>query len=138
MDYGHLERVEHDTRPTVFMGEINMPGVTGDVCLVPRTRKFKDTSPDYDVKLQVPGRDWVIVGAAWTKQFKDGSGEFFSLTFDHTGLSQPIYCAAFPDDDDLQPKEADQPINYTITWGRGKKQAPVPSDPVMSTDSIPY
>lgn len=138
MEYGHLERVDHETRPTVFMGQVNMPGVSGDICLTPKASKRSDKSPDFDVKIQTPGRDWMIAGAAWTKQFRDGSGDFFSITIDHPGLTNPIYVSAFPDDDDKQPKEAEYPINYSINWGRLRRNDPITPDPVMNQDNIPY
>jgi len=139
MDVGHLEAVISETRPTVWMGEVCMQGVAGEIALIPKVRKFSEKSPDLEIKLRVPGREWGVVGAAWKKQFKNGSGDFFSLTFDHPGLSQPIYAAAFPDDPENQPKEADNPVFFTIQWGRSKKQsAPVSGDPVLNSDEIPY
>ncbi len=138
MEVGHLERIDNETRPTVYMGQIAMQGAQGDIALIPRRDRRSDRSPDFDVKIIAPGRDWMIAGAAWIKPFKDGSGAFFSLTIDHPGLSQPIYVSAFPDDAEKQPKEAEHPINYSIVWGRPRRNGPVAADPVMASDSIPY
>ena len=138
MEYGHLERVEREGKPIVYYGEINMPNVSGEICLVPRREKRSEDSPDFEIKVKSPGRDWFPMGAAWAKKHKDGRGIFFTLTLDHPGMAQPIYCAAFADDEDKQPKDADFPVNYTIIWGRAPKAAGGGSDPVLDGDNIPY
>lgn len=139
MDVGHLEKIIGKNKPTVYMGEVSLQGAAGELALIPKARKFKESSPDFEIKLRSPGRDWHVVGAAWIKGFKNADGSFLSLTFDHPGLSQPIYVAAFPDDPEDQPKEADEPIFYSIQWGRPKKtKEAAAADPVMNSDEIPY
>ena len=140
METGHLERVEREGKPVVYMGQIELPQITGDIALIPHAAKRSESSPDYAVKIRTPGRDYMPSGNAWVKKFKSQAGNFFSITVDNPGMAAPVYVSAFPDDD--QPKDAKHPSFFTIQWGRPRRGAGLPeADPAgdaVTTDEIPY
>jgi uncharacterized protein (DUF736 family) len=107
---GNLKLTQREGKPDVFVGEINIAGISGRICLVPR-KKMGKTSPDFTVQIQQNG-GWFEMGAAWFKDMHAG-GRFFSITIDGPQLQQPVYVSAFPDDED--------PIVFRIVWQRPRK-----------------
>lgn len=140
-EVGHLERMETEGRPTVFMGEVLLPQISGEVCLVPHHSKRSAQSPDFAVKVRSrKGTPWVQMGNAWVKSTKEAKPvDFFSITIDGPTLAAPIYVSAFPDDQ--QPgKSTDKPSQFSIRWQRqrGQRQAAMPADVPPLDDEIPY
>ena len=140
MEVGHLERIEKEGKPIVFGGQVEVGEVIGDVYLIPIAGPKRDpkNSPDYQVKLRKPNEDgYRSRGAAWVKEFKDGSGQFFSITFDAPEFLRPVYVAAFPDDE--QPKDAKADVFFTMRWGRAKPRDGGAANPdPVADDAIPY
>lgn len=141
MEVGHLERVERPNKPVVYLGEIMLGRVSGDICLVPAKVKRTDQSPDFEVKLRQHGTPaWVASGAAWRKPSKDRTGFYFSVTVDGPDFVKPYYVAAFADDEQPKDTAKDKPVFFTVKWGRprGGGQAPAAGERQSVDDEIPY
>ena len=140
MEVGHLERLERQGKPPGFIGQIQVGNIVGEIALKLLPSKRTENSPDYEVLLRPENvRSWGVRGAAWVKEFKDGKGQFFSITIDGPEQDAPCYVAAFPADE--QPKETpkDKPAIYNIRWGRPRGvNSGVATTPAALDDEIPF
>jgi|GEM_PF-2399216 len=137
MDCGHLEKVfSADGSRTGFNGEIRLQGIDfTDIGLRQCPEKRGDNSPDYDVYARGPG-GYFQAGKAWVKPMKAG-GDMLSITFDAPTMARPVYVAAFPDDEDRQPKGAKSPMQYTLQWSRPRAGVKASAAPVDLQDEVP-
>lgn len=141
MECGHLERVEApDGKSHGYDGEIALAGVPfNTIGLRPVPVKRSKDSPDFHI-LTSDRRGFPQVGAAWLKDFKDGSGQFLSITFDAPDMAKRVNVAAFPDEE--QPKEAEHDVLFTVKWSRprpGAKRSAAPDAAEgLASDGIPF
>ena len=122
-EYGKMRRFLTGAGIEVLKGTLNIPqSVGGDIALIPIPMRGEN-SPSHDVKIKSNG-DWATLGKAWTKELKDGSGDFFTLTLDSPSMQRPVNLSIFALDDEEQPKEwerGETPVNYKIIWQRPRR-----------------
>lgn len=141
IEVGFLELLKRDGKPNVLLGEINMAGLAGEIAMGPvKVRRDPVNSPHMEIQMKGP-RGWYEAGKAWKKDFTEGGGYFYSLTFDGPQMEKPIYVAAFPDEDQPKDTPKGEAAQWTLKWGRprGNRRSVMPDDGGASlNDEIPF
>ena len=148
--FGKIQVMKLSSGGNGYGGTVKIPRLLPEtkIRLNPNADKRGDSSPDYWI--EAPDKDenglyWAGAGAAWVKEPADGGDKFLSLTVDLADMPQAINCAAFPADNEDQPKDwtdKEKPVVWRIVYSRARRrkspEARAAIENVRLNDEIKY